>query len=95
VDVTHQQTAELAEKLRRLAETDPVLARTLVAELVTALNQATDGAFGKHLSPAAREALGLADDTGLEVLEAAWAAAVGAADAAEWAGAPESLSRER
>jgi len=78
VDVTDGQTAELAEKLRLLAASDPVLARALVAELVAALNLATAGAFGKHLSPAARTALGVTEDSTLEVLEAAWAAATGA-----------------
>jgi hypothetical protein len=80
-DVGDRQTAELAEKLRTLAQTDPVLARALVAELVTALNRATSGAFGRHLSPAARDALGITDDAPLDGLEAAWAASAAAADA--------------
>jgi hypothetical protein len=85
-DVSDRQTAELAEKLRLLAGTDPVLARALVAELVTALNRATDGAFGRHLSPSARDALGITEDAPLDALEAAWAASTGATDAdAAWA----------
>ncbi|HYN95568.1 MAG TPA: hypothetical protein VES42_17105 [Pilimelia sp.] len=61
-DAGDGRAQELADKLRLLAAVDPALARELVTDLVASLNRATGGAFGTHLSPAARGALGLALD---------------------------------
>lgn len=55
------QAAEVAEKIRLLAATDPTLAADLVQQLVTALDRATGGAFTDQLTGVARSAVGVED----------------------------------
>jgi hypothetical protein len=45
------QASELAEKLRLLAENDPAQAAAAIAELVSAINEATNGKLSELGSP--------------------------------------------
>jgi hypothetical protein len=55
-DEGERHALELANRIRMVAATDPVLAQDLVDQLIAALDRATGGTFREHLDGVTRSA---------------------------------------